>query len=215
MQSIVILISGRGSNMEAILDAGLRLNIKAVISNRPDALGLATATKHGVATRVVDHKAYPSREAFDRALGAAIDELAPDYIVLAGFMRVLTPEFVNRYPRRIVNIHPSLLPAFTGLHTHRQALAAGVKIHGATVHFVTPDLDHGPIIVQAAVPVMPGDDEAALAQRVLAIEHRIYPQALAWLAEGRVAFTAKDVVEIHGLNVSSGNGDQILLMPKE
>ena len=215
MQSIVILISGRGSNMEAILDAGLRLNIKAVISNRPDALGLATATKHGVATRVFDHKAYPSREAFDRALGAAIDELAPDYIVLAGFMRVLTPEFVNRYPRRIVNIHPSLLPAFTGLHTHRQALAAGVKIHGATVHFVTPDLDHGPIIVQAAVPVMLGDDEAALAQRVLAIEHRIYPQALAWLAEGRVACTANDVVEIHGLNVSSGIGDQILLVPKE
>ena len=215
MQSIVILISGRGSNMEAILDAGLRLNIKAVISNRPDALGLATATQHGVTTRVVDHKAYRSREAFDAALSATIDELAPDYIVLAGFMRVLTPEFVNRYPRRIVNIHPSLLPAFPGLHTHRQALAAGVKIHGATVHFVTPDLDHGPIIVQAAVPVMRGDDEAALARRVLATEHRIYPQALAWLAEGRIAFTPNDVVEIRGISVSLGSGDQLLLVPKE
>ena len=215
MQSIVILISGRGSNMEAILEAGLRLNIKAVISNRPDALGLESATRHGIATRVVDHKAYRSREAFDAALGATIDELAPDYIVLAGFMRVLTPAFVNRYPRRIVNIHPSLLPAFPGLHTHRQALAAGVKIHGATVHFVTPDLDHGPIIVQAAVPVMRGDDEAALAQRVLAIEHRIYPQALTWLTAGRIAFTPNDVVEIRGIGVSLGSEDQFLLVPKE
>lgn len=215
MQSIVILISGRGSNMEAILEAGLRLNIKAVISNRPDALGLESAAQHGVATRVVDHKAYRSREAFDAALGATIDQLAPDYIVLAGFMRVLTPAFVNRYPRRIVNIHPSLLPAFPGLHTHRQALAAGVKIHGATVHFVTPDLDHGPIIVQAAVPVMRGDDEAALAQRVLAIEHRIYTQALAWLAAGRIEFTPNDVVAIHGINVPLGSRDQILVVPKE
>ena len=215
MQSIVILISGRGSNMEAILEAGLRLNIKAVISNRPDALGLESATRHGIATRVVDHKAYRSREAFDAALGVTIDELAPDYIVLAGFMRVLTPAFVNRYPRRIVNIHPSLLPAFPGLHTHRQALAAGVKIHGATVHFVTPDLDHGPIILQAAVPVMRGDDEAALAQRVLAIEHRIYPQALAWLTAGRIAFTPNDVVEIRGIGVSLGSEDQFLLVPKE
>lgn len=201
--------------MEAILDAGLHVNIKAVISNRPDALGLATASQHGVAIRVIDHKAHVSREAFDAALAVAMDELAPDYIVLAGFMRVLTTRFVNRYPRRILNIHPSLLPAFPGLHTHQQALAAGVKIHGATVHFVTPDLDHGPIIVQAAVPVMPDDDEAALAQRVLAIEHRIYPQALAWLTAGRIAFTANDVVEIRGLNVSLGSGDQILLVPKE
>lgn len=215
MLSIVLLISGRGSNMEAILDAGLHLNIKAVISNRPDAIGLATASQRGVVTRVVDHKAHVSREAFDVALAATIDELAPDYIVLAGFMRILTAAFVSRYPKRIVNIHPSLLPAFPGLHTHQQALAAGVKIHGATVHFVTPELDHGPIIIQGAVPVMRGDDEAALAQRVLAIEHRIYPQALAWLAEGRIGFTASDVVEIRGLNVYSGIGEQILLVPKE
>lgn len=215
MKSIVILISGRGSNMEAILDAGLPLNVKAVISNRPDASGLATAAKHGVSTCVIDHKAYATREAFDAALAASIDAFAPDYIVLAGFMRVLTEGFVERYPRRIVNIHPSLLPAFPGLHTHRQALAAGVKIHGATVHLVTPKLDHGPIIIQAAVPVLADDDEAALAQRVLVQEYRIYPQALRWLAEDRVRFTAGDVVEIAGMNVSSSLGEQQLLVPKE
>ena len=215
MKSAVILISGRGSNMEAILDAALPLTIKAVISNRPDAGGLATAAKRGVATAVVDHKAHASREAFEAALAASIERLTPDVIVLAGFMRVLTGGFVQRYPRRIVNIHPSLLPAFPGLHTHRQALAAGVKIHGATVHFVTPQLDHGSIIVQAAVPVLPGDDEDALALRVLAQEHRIYPQALRWLADGRVTFTADDVVEIAGLHVCSELGDQHFLVPRE
>ena len=215
MKSIVILISGRGSNMEAILSAALPLTIKAVISNRPAAGGLATAAQRGVATRVVDHMAYTSREAFDAALATTIDALAPDYIVLAGFMRVLTEGFVERYARRMVNIHPSLLPAFPGLHTHRQALAAGVKIHGATVHFVTPRLDHGPIIVQAAVPVLPTDSEDTLAQRVLAQEHRIYPQALRWLAEDRVVFTDNDVVGIRGLNVSSGIEECHLLVPKE
>ena len=215
MKSIVILISGRGSNMEAILSAALPLTIKAVISNRPDAGGLATAAQRGVATRVVDHMAYTSREAFDAALATTIDALAPDYIVLAGFMRVLTEGFVERYARRMVNIHPSLLPAFPGLHTHRQALAAGVKIHGATVHFVTPRLDHGPIIVQAAVPVLPTDSEDTLAQRVLAQEHRIYPQALRWLAEDRVVFTDNDVVGIRGLNVSSGIAEYHLHVPKE
>ncbi len=215
MKSIVILISGRGSNMEAILDAGLPLNISAVISNRPDAGGLATAARHGVPTCVVDHKAHATRDAFDAALAESIDAFAPDYIVLAGFMRVLTEGFVKRYPRRIVNIHPSLLPAFPGLHTHRQALATGVKIHGATVHLVTPTLDHGPIIIQAAVPVLTDDDEVALAQRVLTQEHCIYPQALRWLAEGRVRFTADDVVEIAGINVSSYLGEQQLLVPKE
>ncbi len=215
MKSVVILISGRGSNMEAILDAGLPLNISAVISNRPDAGGLATAARHGVPTCVVDHKAHATRDAFDAALAESIDAFAPDYIVLAGFMRVLTEGFVKRYPRRIVNIHPSLLPAFPGLHTHRQALATGVKIHGATVHLVTPTLDHGPIIIQAAVPVLTDDDEVALAQRVLTQEHCIYPQALRWLAEGRVRFTADDVVEIAGINVSSYLGEQQLLVPKE
>ena len=223
MKSIVILISGRGSNMEAILDAAmprtikadLPLNIKAVISNRPDAGGLITAAQRGVATRVVDHTTHASRETFDAALAEVIDAFAPDFIVLAGFMRVLTAQFVARYSKRMINIHPSLLPAFPGLHTHRQALAAGVKIHGATVHFVTPQLDHGPIIIQAAVPVLPDDDEATLALRVLMQEHRIYPQALKWLAEDRVFFTDNDVVGIRGLNVSLAVGDQHFLVPKE
>ena len=215
VKSIVILISGRGSNMDAILDAGLPLTIKAVISNRPDASGLVSASQRGVTTRVVDHKSHASREAFDAALANTIDRFAPDYIVLAGFMRVLTEGFVNRYPQRILNIHPSLLPAFPGLHTHRQALAAGVKNHGATVHFVVPRLDHGPVIVQATVPVLPGDDEAALGQRVLAVEHQIYPQALRWLAEGRVVVNANGVVEIRDLDVSSSIGTQAILLPKE
>jgi phosphoribosylglycinamide formyltransferase 1 len=215
MKSIVILISGRGSNMEAILDAALPLNIKAVISNRPDAAGLGLAAARGVTTCVIDHKAHASRDSFDAALADAIDQLAPDYLVLAGFMRVLTAQFVERYPRRIINIHPSLLPAFPGLHTHRQALVAGVKIHGSTVHFVTPALDHGPIIIQAAVPVLPADTESTLAARVLAQEHRIFPQALRWLAESRLTFSANDVVGIAGVNVSSSVGDQHLLVPKE
>ncbi|MEQ1515036.1 MAG: phosphoribosylglycinamide formyltransferase [Usitatibacteraceae bacterium] len=215
MKSIVILISGRGSNMEAIFDAGLPLDIKAVISNRPNAGGLASATKRGVPTRVVDHAAYATRDAFDTALAVAIDGFAPDYVVLAGFMRILTNEFVEHYARRLINIHPSLLPAFPGLHTHRQALVAGVKIHGATVHFVTPKLDHGPIIIQAAVPVLNDDDEDALSHRVLAQEHRIYPQALRWLAEDRVSLLPNDVVEIRELNVSSGIEAQHLVVPKE
>ena len=201
--------------MEAILDADLPLDIRAVISNRPDAGGLAVAAKRGVRTLVVDHKLHAARESFDAELAMAIDALAPDYIVLAGFMRVLTNGFVEHYPKRIFNIHPSLLPAFPGLHTHRQALAAGVKIHGATVHFVTPQLDHGPIIAQAAVPVLPGDDEDTLAKRVLAQEHRIYPQVLRWLAEDRVEFGVNDVVAIQGLSVASAIGDQHLLVPKE
>jgi phosphoribosylglycinamide formyltransferase-1 len=215
VKSIVILISGRGSNMGAILEEGLPLRVKAVISNRADAGGLLTALQRGIATRVVDHTAYASRERFDAALAENIDQFAPDYIVLAGFMRVLTQAFVERYPRRIVNIHPSLLPAFPGLHTHRRALAAGVKIHGASVHFVTPQLDHGPIIIQAGVPLLPGDDEDGLARRVLAVEHQIYPLALRWLAEDRVTFDANGVVDIRGLNVSSGIRDQQLLVPKE
>jgi phosphoribosylglycinamide formyltransferase-1 len=184
---IVILISGRGSNMEAILAAGLPVDIAAVISNRPQAAGLATAAAAGVATEVVDHRQYADREAFDAALAAAIDRHAPDLVVLAGFMRILGDAFVDRYAGRLINIHPSLLPAFPGLHTHRAALAAGVKVHGATVHFVTASLDHGPIVVQAAVPVAADDDEATLAARVLREEHRIYPQAIRWFAEGRLA----------------------------
>ena len=192
MKSIVILISGRGSNMEAIVRARIPgVRIAAVISNRPGAEGLAFARSHGIATAVVDHTAHADRASFDAALAECLDAHAPDLVVLAGFMRVLTDGFVRRYEGRLLNIHPSLLPAFPGLHTHRRALEAGVKLHGATVHFVTAELDDGPIVVQAAVPVRADDDEAALAARVLAQEHVIYPQAVRWFAEDRLAFDAR------------------------
>lgn len=180
MKNYVILISGRGSNMQALIDARLPGRCAAVISNRPDAAGLAWAAARGVPTVVVNHKAFPSREAFDAALADAIEQAAggrADLVLLAGFMRVLTDAFVARFEGRLVNIHPSLLPAFPGLHTHEAALATGVRVHGCTVHFVTPTLDCGPIIVQAAVPVLPGDDADTLAARVLAQEHIVYPQA--------------------------------------
>ncbi|MDR1854284.1 MAG: phosphoribosylglycinamide formyltransferase [Azoarcus sp.] len=196
-KSIVILISGRGSNMEAIVRANVPgARVAAVISNRADAAGLAFAAAHGIATVVVDHTAYPSRAAFDAALQAAIDAHAPDLVVLAGFMRVLGDDFVRHYAGRLLNIHPSLLPSFPGLHTHRRALAAGVRAHGATVHFVTPELDGGPIVVQAVVPVLPGDDEDTLADRVLAEEHKIYPQAVRWFVAGRLTPTADGRVEV-------------------
>jgi phosphoribosylglycinamide formyltransferase-1 len=186
MKRYVILISGRGSNMDAILAAQVPGQCAAVISNRPDAAGLAFAAEHGVATAVVDHKAYADRAAFDAALAREIDHHSPDLIVLAGFMRVLGERFVRGYEGRLLNIHPSLLPAFPGLHTHAAALAMGVKLHGATVHFVTPSLDAGPIVIQAAVPVLADDTEARLAARVLAQEHLIYPRAVRWFLEGRL-----------------------------
>lgn len=190
MKSIVILISGRGSNMESLLAAVaagvLPVRIAAVLSNRPDAKGLQTAAAQGVPTCVVDHKQFADRAAFDTAMAAAIDQFAPDLVVLAGFMRILTDDFVQHYAGRLLNIHPSLLPSFPGLHTHRRALDEGVRIHGCTVHFVTPALDHGPVIVQAAVPVLDGDDEASLGARVLAQEHQVYPLAVRWFAEGRL-----------------------------
>ena len=190
MKKLVILISGRGSNMEAIIRAQIPgAEVSAVIANRPDAEGLAFAVDQGIVTQVVDHKAYPSREAFDAALADAIDAHRLDLVVMAGFMRVLTDAFVTRYAGRLFNIHPSLLPSFPGLHTHRKALEAGVRVHGATVHFVTPTLDCGPVVIQAAVPVLPGDDEAALARRVLEQEHRIYPQAVRWFVDGRLTLT--------------------------
>jgi phosphoribosylglycinamide formyltransferase 1 len=190
MKSIVILISGRGSNMEAIVrDQPAGARISAVISNRADAKGLEFAAAHGIATEVVDHKAFPSREAFDTALAATIDAHQPDLVVLAGFMRVLTDGFVRHYDGRLLNIHPSLLPSFPGLHTHQRALEAGVRIHGATVHFVTPALDCGPVVIQAAVPVLSGDDEDRLSARVLKLEHRIYPQAVRWFVEDRLTIT--------------------------
>jgi phosphoribosylglycinamide formyltransferase 1 len=191
MKKLVILISGRGSNMEAIVRAcsheGWPAQVAAVIANRPDAAGLEFAASHGIATAVVDHRQFPDRESFDAALARQIDAFTPDLVVLAGFMRVLTPGFVDHYAARMLNVHPSLLPSFAGLKTHQQALDAGVRLHGASVHFVTSQLDHGPIVIQAAVPVQDGDDAAALAARVLAIEHIIYPRAVRWFVEGRLA----------------------------
>jgi phosphoribosylglycinamide formyltransferase 1 len=185
MKRIAILISGRGSNMEAIVKACAAekwpAHIVAVLSNRPDASGLAFAKAHGIATEVVDHKAFTERDAFDAALAQALDAYAPDVVVLAGFMRILTPTFVRRFEGRMLNVHPSLLPAFTGLHTHRRAIEAGCKIAGATVHFVTAELDHGPIVAQAWVAVLPDDTEATLSERVLRLEHQMYPQAVRWL----------------------------------
>ncbi len=188
MKRIVVLISGRGSNMEAIVRAsraeGWAARVVAVVANRPDAAGLAFARQEGIATAVVPHPAYPSRADFDAALAAAIDAHRPDVVALAGFMRILGAGFVERYADRLVNVHPSLLPAFPGLDTHQRALDAGCKVAGATVHLVTPALDHGPIVAQAVVPVLPGDTASALAARVLEREHRIYPMAIRWLAEG-------------------------------
>ncbi len=187
MKSIVILISGRGSNMEAIVRARIPgARIAAVISNRPQAGGLTFAAEHGIATEVVDHTGFADRDSFDAALAQAIDRHQPDVVVMAGFMRVLTEGFVRRYEGRMINIHPSLLPAFPGLHTHRRALETGVRLHGTTVHFVTAELDSGPIVIQAAVPVLPDDTEEELAERVLVQEHRIFPQAVRWIVEERV-----------------------------
>lgn len=191
MKNIVILISGRGSNMEAIVKAAQAeswpARVAAVISNRADAEGLRFAASHGIATAVVANRDYPTREAFDAALQEVVDGFAPDLVVLAGFLRILTAGFVEHYASRMLNIHPSLLPAFPGLHTHRQALAAGVKTHGATVHFVTADLDHGPIVCQAEVDVKQGDTEDTLALRVLEQEHVIYPRAVREFIEGKIS----------------------------
>jgi phosphoribosylglycinamide formyltransferase-1 len=213
MKRTVILISGRGSNMEALIAAraagALPVDIAAVISNRPDAAGLATAMAAGIAVRCIDHKAFAGRDAFDAALASCIDGFAPDLVVLAGFMRILGDDFVRHYAGRLMNIHPSLLPAFPGLHTHRRALAEGVRIHGCTVHFVTPALDHGPVIIQAAVPVLDGDDEATLAARVLRQEHRIYPQAVRWFAEDRLHVDG-GCVRLAGAEA----GDGVLVAPE-
>ena len=199
MKKIVILISGRGSNMAELLRACTQeqwpAQIAAVISNRPDAAGLQHAQAHGVPVAVVDHTLYrQDRAAFDAELARQIDRFGPDLVVLAGFLRVLTDGFVERYSGRMLNIHPSLLPSFPGLKTHQQALDAGVKLHGSTVHFVTPTLDHGPIVLQAAVPVRSGDDAQALAERVLEVEHLIYPRAVRWFVEGRLALQSGHVV---------------------
>ncbi|MEX3922219.1 phosphoribosylglycinamide formyltransferase [Paraburkholderia sp. BR10872] len=197
MKNLVILISGRGSNMEAIVRACAQeawgARIAAVIANRPDAAGLAFAASNGIATAVVDHRQFPDRASFDTALAQVIDGYAPDLVVLAGFMRVLTESFVGHYAGRMLNIHPSLLPMFPGLKTHQQALDAGCRVHGATVHFVTPTLDHGPIVAQSVIPVRAGDDAAALAARVLKTEHLMYPRAVRWFVEGRLALDGERV----------------------
>jgi phosphoribosylglycinamide formyltransferase 1 len=207
MKNIVILISGRGSNMEAIVRAcgseGWSARIAAVVSNRPEAPGLAFAASHGIATAVVEHTRFPDRESFDAELATVVESFQPDLVVMAGFMRILTPGFVQRFEGRMVNIHPSLLPAFTGLHTHRRALEAGCKVAGATVHFVTADLDHGPIVAQAVVPVLSDDTEAALAARVLAREHVLYPRAVRWIVEG--------LVRVEGHVVKHAGGESQLL----
>ena len=182
--SVVVLISGRGSNLQAILAAGIP--VSAVISNVAGAGGLAIAARHGVPTRVVKHGDFATREAFEEVLAAEIGRAAPRLVACAGFMRVMTAGFVARHAGRMLNIHPSLLPAFTGLHTHERALAAGVKLHGCTVHFVTPELDAGPIVVQAAVPVLANDTPDTLSKRVLMQEHVIYPRAIRWFLEDRL-----------------------------
>ncbi len=195
---VAILISGRGSNMASLIEAarapGYPAEIALVISNRPDAEGLARAAAAGVATAVVDHKTYPEREAFERALDGELLAHGVELLCFAGFMRILTPWFINRWTGRMLNVHPSLLPLFTGLHTHRRALEAGMRIHGCTVHFVTPELDAGPIIAQAAVPVLPGDTDATLAARVLRQEHVIYPLGLKLVASGKVRLRQGRVV---------------------
>lgn len=198
---VVVLVSGRGSNLQALLDAHRRgelpVEFRAVISNEPDAPALARADAAGVATATIDHRDYPDRAAFDQALMTTIDEYRPDLIVLAGFMRIFSDEFIVHYRDRMLNIHPSLLPAFRGLHTHRRAIEAGVSEHGATVHFVTPELDGGPAVLQARVPVRSDDDPERLAARVLEREHRIYPLAVRWFAEGRLRFDG-EVVQFDG-----------------
>ncbi len=186
MTRVVVLLSGRGSNFKAIVSANLPIEIVAVISNRPTAAGLEFARAQGLHTIALDHTLYPDREEFDARLTAEVDRLAPDLIVLAGYMLILSAAFVTRFDGRLLNIHPSLLPSFPGLNTHQRALDEGVKIHGCTVHFVTAQLDHGPIVIQAAVPVLPNDTAATLSARVLQQEHRIYPQAIRWFADNQL-----------------------------
>ena len=201
MESLVILISGRGSNMQALLGARLPVQRIVVISNNANASGLEIARQHGIETIVLDHRAFPDRQSFDTALAEKIDACQPKLIALAGFMRILSDRFVQRYQGRLMNIHPSLLPAFPGLGTHARALQEGIKIHGCTVHFVTMQLDHGPIVIQAAIPVVPGDTEETLAARVLAQEHRIYPQAVRWYMEDRIRLNGNQI-EVIGSSIS-------------
>lgn len=201
-----MLISGRGSNMQAIVQASLTEELKnishisAVISNNPDAKGLEWAASQGIETQAIDHKQFASRLDFDVALGDVIQQHEPDYILLAGFMRILTPGFINRFPNKIINIHPSLLPSFTGLNTHESALKTGVQCHGCTVHFVTPELDNGPIIAQGVVPVNYDDNADILANRVLDVEHKAYTSVFQWLAQGLVSLDDNNKVMVKNIN---------------
>lgn len=216
--NVAVLISGRGSNLQSLIAAcaapGFPAAIKLVISNRADAAGLARAAEAGIPLSVIPHRDYPSREAFETALTAALEQSGAELVCLAGFMRLLTPGFVARWHDRLVNIHPSLLPAFPGLDTHARALAAGVRFAGCTVHFVRAEMDNGPIIVQAAVPVLEGDDADRLAARVLAAEHKAYPLALKLIAEGRVRVQG-DRVEILPDGAPAGGVPPSLLNPSK
>ncbi len=204
--ALVVLISGNGSNLQAIIDAirehGLQAEVRAVISNNPDAYGLTRARNANIAAEVLDHRSFPSREAYDRELRALIDRYQPDLVVLAGFMRILTEDFVNHYHGRMLNIHPSLLPKYQGLNTHQRVLEAGDSIHGVSVHFVTPELDGGPVILQAEIPVHPGDSADDLAQRVHQQEHIIYPLVIRWFTEHRLALKG-DTVQFDGQPMST------------
>ncbi len=215
---IVILISGRGSNMQALLEAeyasAAPVQFVCVISNKAAAPGLQTAAAHGVPTEVLEHRQFPDRASFDAALAARIDAYQPDIVVLAGFMRVLTEDFVRHYANRLINVHPALLPAFPGLDTHARAIAAGVKLHGCTVHFVTPEVDAGPIIAQAAVPVLADDTPQTLAARVLRQEHRLFPQVISWLAQGRILMRENGTVEVRpGDRDVAADADVALVFP--
>jgi len=194
MKRLVILISGRGSNMQVLLEAALPAKISAVISNEPLAPGLEIARRHGIGTQVVNHRQFRDRESFEFALGDALAGHDPHLIVLAGFMRVLTHAFASRFAGKLINVHPSLLPAFPGMHTHRRALEQGVRIHGCTVHFVTASLDGGPIIVQSGLAVLPDDTEQTLAARVLREEHRVLPQAVRWFLDGQLRIDGNQVL---------------------
>jgi phosphoribosylglycinamide formyltransferase-1 len=211
---VAVLISGRGSNLQALIeicaDPAYPAEIVLVVSNVPGAAGLDRAAAAGIATETIDHRDFTQREAFEAALTAALAQAGAEIVCLAGFMRILGPAFIARWMNRLLNIHPSLLPAFPGLRTHARALAAGVKLHGCTVHFVRPGLDDGPIIGQAAVPVLPGDDDTTLAARVLMVEHQLYPRCLRLVAEGRVKF-ADDRATLPG---GSGDTEAYLTNPK-
>jgi len=206
---IVVLVSGNGSNLQAIIDAvaagDLPVEIRAVISNRPAAAGLERARRAGIATAVVDHRQYPDRAIFDAALRTVIDQYRPELVAMAGFMRILTPEFVAHYHGRMLNVHPSLLPAFRGLDTHARALAAGVAEHGVSIHFVTAELDGGPVVAQRRIAILPDDDVATLAARIQRLEHVLYPQVIRWFAEGRLTLQNNRAM-LDGQVITSGHG---------